>query len=334
MTQEQIATLVQTACLPGGGPVELIETHISWVLLNASFAFKLKKPLQFSFLDYSTLELREQYCREELRLNRRLAPDMYLDVLPVGYRGAQLCIDAGIDPAIDWAVQMRRMDNTRQLDRLLQAGAVRKTDLEHLARVLAPFHQANVLHGAIHYDPKSYLDDFSEIFTFENDILKHLGRHAVDTLRRWQTATPAFLSAHTNRLLERVQEGFWVDGHGDLHARNIFLTENGPVVFDCIEFNPHFRQVDVLSELAFLCMDLEYHGRADLETAFLQVYQKQWEVMPLPEDVPLFIFLKAYRAAVRLKVALLELRQHTNTALTDTTRRYWSLLEKLFATIG
>ncbi len=99
MTQEQITTLAQTACLPGGGPVELIETHISWVLLTPSYAFKFKKPLQFSFLDYSTLELREQYCREELRLNRRLAPDMYLDVLPVGYRDARLCIDADLDPA-------------------------------------------------------------------------------------------------------------------------------------------------------------------------------------------------------------------------------------------
>ncbi|MCY7327902.1 MAG: hypothetical protein LH618_05090, partial [Saprospiraceae bacterium] len=125
---------------------------------------------------------------------------------------------------------------------------------------------------------------------------------------------------------ERLEQGFWVDGHGDLHTRKIFLTET-PVVLDCIEFNPHFRRLDVLNELAFLCMDLEARDHLLLAQHFMAAYRRIWEVQPAPEDELLFLFFKAYRANIRLKVQLLELRQQQNEELLALARRYWLLLK-------
>jgi aminoglycoside phosphotransferase family enzyme len=127
----------------------------------------------------------------------------------------------------------------------------------------------------------------------------------------------------------RVRSGFWVEGHGDLHSRNIFLPKDSePVVFDCLEFSEHFRQTDVLNELAFLCMDLEFYGRGDLASVFLEAYASHWPCFEKPEDGLLFSYFKAYRANVRLKVALLEIRQHPSEKLVKTALSYWSLLKR------
>lgn len=327
MTDDQIQSLLKTGAVPGSGAqIELIETHISWVILTSDFAFKLKKPLTFGFLDFSTLEKRHFFCREELRLNRRLAPEMYLDVLPVGIVDGQITIGAmGVAP-IDYALQMRRMDNQQQMDKLLAVGAVTRQHMEQLAGVLAPFHQSVLLPDSESFHPATFWSDFADLFRFSADIVQQLGEHTNTKLVHWRNYLPAFLEKHSERLLERRRIGFWVDGHGDLHTRNIFLTKNGPVVFDCIEFSAHFRQSDILNELAFLCMDLEAQGRAELADAFLQAYSRHWNVFPKAEDHRLLLFFKAYRANVRLKIALLALRQHPTTDTIEQVRQYWQLM--------
>jgi len=140
-----------------------------------------------------------------------------------------------------------------------------------------------------------------------------------------RTELPQFVERHSQRLLERASSGLWVDGHGDLHCRNIFLTDP-PIVFDCIEFDPHLRRLDVLNELAFLSMDFDFFGRPDLGDALLRFYQKEHPCMTAPADEALFLFFKAYRANVRLKVTLLG--NHATAETTAAMRGYWGLLRK------
>ena len=321
--------LVDAGNFPGARqPAELIETHISWVILTPDFAFKIKKPVTFDFLDFSTLQKRRYFCEEEVRLNGRLAPGMYVGVLPIGMRAGQATIGETGSPVVDYAVQMHRLDNQLQMDKLLAENRVSPVQMQQLATLLASFHRQVAMTGAIVYHPDAYWTDFAEIYSLHADIENRLGARATQKMKRWGLRLPLFLEQHAGRLQERVREGFWVDGHGDLHARNIFLSGEGPIVFDCIEFNPHFRQSDILNELAFLCMDLDAREHSGLAGVFLKTYLECWNVFPQQEDWELFRFFKAYRANVRLKVALLELRQHDSAALTDQVRQYWNLLEE------
>lgn len=324
MNSGQIQRIASKSLFPGEKTgVSLIETHISWVILTDEFAFKIKKPVRFDFLDFSTLAQRRHFCEEELRLNRRLAPNMYLRVLPVGEHG----IGDSQPPVLDYCLQMHRMDNSREMDKMLLAGTVVPGDLEQLANLLAPFHLQNRLPADHAYQPEKDIHDFEALFAFEAD-LEALKVPDASLLQDWAIRIPAFLKNHAPRLETRLRNGFWVEGHGDLHSRNIFLPlGQAPIVFDCLEFNPNFRRTDVLNELAFLCMDLEYHDRKDLSDAFLKAYSGHWSCFEEKEDHLLFSYFKAYRANVRLKVALLELRQHTKEALAQTARSYWSLLK-------
>jgi aminoglycoside phosphotransferase family enzyme len=327
MTAAQIDDLLAGRRYPGAKePATLVETHISWVILTPDFAFKIKKPVRFDFLDVSTVERRRFFCGEEVRLNRRLAPAMYLDVVPVGTEDGRPAIGSLSAPVVDYAVRMRRMDETQQMDRLLDAGRVTPAQLDALAAQLAAFHREGAIDRPEAYVAGEYRQDFEDLYRQEEAAVRWLGPEAADRFRQWKETLPAFLATHAIRLRARYEQGFWVDGHGDLHARNIFLAGE-PVVFDCIEFNPHFRRLDVLNELAFLCMDLEARGHDALSRHFMEAYRQRWEVMPAPEDRLLFEFFKAYRANVRLKVGLLELRDHQPPGLAGIVQRYWSVLK-------
>ena len=324
MDKNQVHDILDRRAFPGSGVGgKLVETHISWVILTPDFAFKIKKPVRFDFLDFSTLLLRKKYCKEELRLNQRLAPETYLGVLPIGKKDGQLQIGDGTKRPVDYAVWMRREDDSRQLDRLLQAGKVQHDELRPLAHQLAVFHQKHALRNP-RFDPAELVADFADLFHHEKALKKVLGAAVAPMLNMMQETLPKFIAQHTERLRARAKAGFWVDGHGDLHARNIFLTES-PIVFDCIEFAPHLRRLDVLNELAFLCMDFDHHARPDLSDAFLRFYQEEHACIMQPEDELLFCFFKAYRANVRLKVELLG--GSGGAALTG----YWELLRVFWA---
>lgn len=322
MTPEQIHELLQELQAQSA---TLVETHISWVILLPEEVYKIKKPVRFDFLDFSTLELRRFYCEEELRLNRRLAPQMYLGIVPVGKEDGHWRF--GAEPALDYAVHMRRMDNTLQMDRLLEQNRVQPEQMRDLAALLAGFHQQNRLQGAIRYNPGGVWNDFADLFQHHDLIEQYISREAAQLLNSRRQPLEVLLRSFDDRLLERALVGFWIEGHGDLHSRNIFLTDS-PTVFDCIEFSEHFRQMDVLNELAFLCMDLEFFGRSDLAEAFLTHYRRQWEVLPDQADRQLFLYFKAYRANVRLKVLLLQLQASASPVaeVQINARRYWDLL--------
>lgn len=329
MKTEDIQSMIARGLLPDADELaSLIQTHASWVILDGRYAYKIKKPVRFSFLDFSTAELREKYCREELRLNRRLAPEMYLDVLPVvvGRDGFyQITHDSG-KPAADYAVWMNRMDEQRQMDLLLSKNLVSEEDMAPLAQLLATFHQKHRLPDMPPYQPGDYQQDFDDLFGLSPVLEKWLGKKAAARVTAMKTPLHAFLKAHEAQITQRARGGFWVDGHGDLHARNIFLLPTGPVVFDCIEFNAHFRLLDVLNELAFLCMDLQAKGHAELADAFMEYYIREWNCMASPEDIRLFHYFKAYRANVRLKIDLLQMEQAPEAQLQSDMARYLEVM--------
>ncbi len=338
MIAAEIQFLVDHRRYPGAkAPATLIETHISWVILTPELVYKIKKPVQFSFLDFSTLEKRKFYCAEEVRLNQRLAPAMYLNVVPIRRTDHdQPAIGATSGKTVDYAVQMKRMDNSRQMDQLLQRNAVTTEHLRTLATVLARFHQSVVLDPvATGYQSDANRADFEDLFLLEKQCTQLFGPNAANELAAWRSQITHFLALHEPRLRARAQAGYWVEGHGDLHGRNIFLLPEGPIVFDCIEFNPHFRKLDVLNELAFLCMELDAGGHHALEKTFMEAYLQNWNCINNAEDRRLFHYFKTYRANVRLKVTLLEWQQHHTPQLEKTAGVYWRLLTDymhLFAT--
>lgn len=290
--------------------VDQVETHASWVLITRRIAYKFKKPINFGFMDFSSLEKRKHYCEEELRLNRRLAPEMYLGVVRVvrddGGMKLERAEEEGSE-AYGYGVMMKRLDPKRKMDELLKRHEVRYRDVEAIARMLAPFHrQAEKL------DEEPSIDAFKKRF---NDIQqeggifeKLLGRKAEERVEQALISSDDFLDAHQDLLKGRVQEGMVCDGHGDLHSGNIFIEEE-PVIFDCIEFNPSFRRLDVLDEIAFFCMDLEAHNEEELASHFLKIYNQAFPVIRGRKEEALFEYYKAYRANVRAKVTAIRASQ-------------------------
>jgi len=306
MTQQQIFQIIDgyTARHPGDRP-ELVETHISWVLMARQEVFKIKKPLRFSFLDFSTLQKRRHFCEREVALNRRLAPDMYLGMVPIRDGSGIDTKGNGQGSVVEYAVWMRRMDETRQLDRLLEQGGVTRADMVELARMLAAFHQkAEVVAGA--EDWQELYREFDDLRSVMPVLESSLGAGAREGVIRVLEQAKGFLEGLDARIEARKRAGFVRDGHGDLHCRNIFMT-HPPVIFDCIEFSDALRTLDVLSEIGFLCMDLERYGRKDLSEAFLEEYVLRFPCMENKADRRLLEFYKMYRANVRMKVTALAL---------------------------
>ena len=290
--------------------VILLETHISWVILAGSYAYKIKKPVNLGFLDFSSLAARRHYCEEELRLNRRLAPDLYLEVVPVtGEFDAPRV--GGDGPVLEYAVKMRRFAQTALLDARVAGGTLYSTTVDSLARKIAAFHAAapNALttpgiEPAAGVLPPA-LENFRQMLPLleSADDLEALAR-----LRAWTLAE----HRHPARLLaQRLAEGHIRECHGDLHLGNIVLLDGEPTPFDCIEFNPALRWMDTMSEAAFPVMDLAAHGRGDLAHVFLDSYL---EAGGDYGGIPVLPFYLAYRAVVRAKISLLRGAQTDVTA--------------------
>ncbi|GAB4374866.1 MAG: bifunctional aminoglycoside phosphotransferase/ATP-binding protein [Acidobacteriota bacterium] len=303
-----IESLAQPGVLPGseGGPVEIAQTHISVVFLTRDRAFKLKKPVDFGFLDFSTPELRAHFCREELRLNRRLAPDAYLGLCPV-HRLADGRIEVGEPaasppPADELLVAMVRLPADRMLDRMLAEGTVVPRHIERIARVMASFHDRVDAgpevsrFGTREAVGRLALENFDQTVPFVGDLFDE-PRHGA--MRR---RTGMFLETRERLFARRVEEARIRDGHGDLHSPNICIVGDDPVIYDCIEFSPAYRAVDVASEIGFLAMDLEYRGRPDLARLLVDAYVRESEDEPMRAMLPFYI---AYRAMVRAKISAL-----------------------------
>lgn len=284
--------------------VELIETHISWVLLAGEFAYKIKKPVDLGFLDFSALEKRRFFCEEEVRLNQRLAPDLYLDVVPIGGTSGQPRWDRGV--AIEYAVRMRRFPQQAQLDRMLAAGELRASQLDAFAKLIADFHSTAALADADtpFGEPVTVYQPVEENFHALRGALE--SRDALEQLNVLEARGMGHFLALRDLLAVRKREGFVRECHGDLHLRNLAWVKDRPLAFDCIEFDPALRWIDVMSEIAFLVMDLHAREQGPLAARFLNGYLEHTGDYAGLDLLP---FYQVYRALVRAKVDAIRLQQ-------------------------
>lgn len=283
----------------------LIETHISWVILAGPFAYKIKKPVKFAFVDFTTMSKREQACREELRLNRRLAPHVYLDVVPITHHST--------GEVIDWAVKMRAFDAGATLDQLQ---GISEHQIDAIAEVIANFHEEL---PAI--DGQSPLGSPAQIATIVTDNLRELhgllpGDPAIKPLDAWTHQAQAKLSGF---FAERKAAGMVRECHGDLHLANIAWDCDRPLIFDGVEFSETLRSIDVINEVAFLFMDLSARRHEPLAWRMLNRYL---ETTGDYCGLRALVFYAVYRALVRAKISL-----HQNKP--DDCRRYLALALRL-----
>lgn len=278
--------------------VDHLQTHISHILLAGDYAYKIKKPVNLGFLNFTSLERRHDYCEQELRLNRRLAPDLYLDCIPIGGEPATPVL--GVEPAIEYAVRMHRFPQAALLDRALADGRLQSRHIEALARQLAAFHRhlptadPATPFGEPEQVRQPMLDDFTQARPRLSDpadlaILAEVERWTLDTSERLRP-----------RLVERKAGGWIREGHGDLHLGNIILTDEGQVIpFDGLEFNEALRWIDIVNDLAFLTMDLQARGAGPFAQRLLNTWL---EYSGDFAGMALLNYYQVYRAMVRVKV--------------------------------
>jgi aminoglycoside phosphotransferase family enzyme/predicted kinase len=278
--------------------LEMRQTNISYVILTGPFAYKIKKSVKLEFIDTSTLALRRHLCEEEMRLNRRLAADLYLDVVSITREAGGLRV-GGDGEIIDYAVRMKQFDPSQELSELLKRGEVTPQEFVDLAKRLAQFHaNASKEPTNTDYPHTTHLRD--AVLGTLAILLSHLGADAplpeLGLLAEW---TRNYLRDFLPQLRMREESGFIRECHGDLHARNVVRWRGELVPFDCLEFDPKLRWIDAMNDVAFLVMDLTAYDRKDLEFAFLNAYLEQSGDY---DGVRHLAFYAVYRALVRAMV--------------------------------
>jgi uncharacterized protein len=336
-TTAESATLIAALHDPARYPhavthIEVLETHISWVILTGPLAYKIKKPVNLGFLDFTTLDARRHCCEAELRLNRRFAPALYEDVVRITGTAQQPQIDGG-GTAIEYAVRMREFPQQALASRLLPAGALAPAHIDALAARLAGLHATAgvAAHGSPYGTPDAVIQCARENFEPLARLLHEpADASSVAALRAW---TEAEFSTHWSLFQARQRTGWVRECHGDLHLGNIVMQEDELTPFDCIEFNPALRWIDVVNEIAFLVMDLLDRGSADLAWRVLNAY---FEAGGDYAGIAVLRFYLVYRALVRAKVHALRSAQDGLDAaecqrLLAAARGYIALAERCAA---
>jgi uncharacterized protein len=314
MNENEVKSLAEEGYFrasPLHGRIE--ETHISWIILTKQFAFKIKKPLKFSFLDFSTIAKRRRYCKREVQLNSRLS-DIYLDVVQITHQNGSWHIGKGKSKIKDYAVRMKRMRSSRKMDIMLGRHEIKEKHIVELAKTIARFHKTATVTRAP-FEISTACSLFNDINVLCDYIGKYLGQPysvLIDQAVRWSNE---FLAMYASRFQDRISSGFKRDVHGDFHTGNIFIYKK-PVIFDCIEFNDSYRQIDVINEVAFFCMDLEFNRQKTLSRFFLAEYLRHFSCFQTKTDNLLFTYFKCYRANVRAKVNIISAQQESDSQRT------------------
>ena len=288
--------------------IEIAETHISWVLLVGEHAYKIKKPVRMGFLDFSTLELRKRFCHEELRLNHRYSPELYLEVLAIT-GSADAPRMGGTGSAIEYALKMRRFPSAFSFDRMADAHRLFPEHVTALAKVIAEFHQEIRPEPSIHAPfAKECIDAYVEanFSAIDRQLVRTEDHSTLNALHEWTNRENQRLQ---DVFLARASAGFVRECHGDLHLGNIVLLHGCPRLYDGIEFNPDLRWIDTMNEIAFTVMDLEARGLPHLAYLFLNHYL---EISGDYRGIELLDYYRLYRAMVRAKVAMIRREQTQN----------------------
>ncbi len=307
--------------------VKILQTHISYVALTGKYAYKIKKPVNFGFLDFSTLDKRKHFCEEELRLNKRLSPDIYLDVIPITQKEDKLVLN-GDGEIVDYALKMREFPQEQIMSNLLKKGRISEEIIERLCCQIVDFYKSSKNSKEIDNYGKleSVKQNIDENFEQTESVIgKTISKQSFDFIKN---ANEEFFKRKTSILEKRKNEGFIKDCHGDLHSGNIVVTKNGKIIiFDCIEFNRRFRFIDVASDIGFLAMDLDYLNWPYLSSYLIKLYVQKSGDSSIFEVLN---FYKSYRAYVRGKVTGFALND-TNIAeterrkLTEIAKKYFEL---------
>lgn len=304
MTQTAIPPLIEQMMQPGfyahqvQEPIQLIQTHVSYVFLTGDYAYKVKKPVNFGFLDFSTLEKRQHFCSEELRMNQPIAPDIYLEVLPIAEAGDKFVLGGAGQP-VEYALKMCQFPQEALFIKIFEAGKLTEAHMEELGRVVAQFHaQAPT---------NDYIRSFGEVSKIREAFDENYqqtekyigGPQTQQQFEETKQFTDTFFEEQQELLATRRENNWIRECHGDLHLRNICLWHDKIELFDRIEFNEDFRFVDVMFDIAYAVMDLEARQRPDLANAYLNTYVEQtgdWEGLQV---LPLYLNRQSY---VRAKV--------------------------------
>lgn len=278
------------------GSVELMQTHISFVFLAGKFVYKVKKAVDFGFLDFTTLEKRRFFCEKELELNRRLCGDMYLGVVPINKADAIRIKGAG--ETVEYAVKMKRMPQEKMMSRLLEEGKIDAQFMDKIAKVIADFHAKT--------ETNTHISEFGSLATIETNwdenfaqTEEYIGKTiSAEDFKLIRKEVNGFMKRNVSLFEKRIAEGKIRDCHGDIHSGNIFVADK-IYIFDAIEVNERFRYSDVAADVAFLAMDADFRGRSDLANFFIERYIKYSGDEELTKLLP---FYKCYRAYVRGKV--------------------------------
>jgi len=307
--------------------VELVQTQMSFLFLTGDYVYKVKKPVDLGYLDYTTLDKRRFFCQQEIELNRRLCPEIYLEVVPIVSSRGQIRL-GGEGDAIEYAVKMKQLPAERMMDRLLPRDLVTEEMVARVAEKLAAFHDKAATspeisaYGELDAIMINTTENFTQTEKYMDISIPSQKCHQI------KTYTDNFVKSNESLFNRRVQDGRIKDCHGDLHAAHVCLSD-GIYIYDCIEFNDRFRYGDVASEVAFLAMDLDRFQRADLSQAFVNAYIRMSQDKELSQ---LLNFYKCYRAYVRGKVASfmlddLHVSEEEKTSALAAASRYFELAE-------
>ena len=296
--QKQViqAMLTPEAYPENPGKIELIQTHISLVFLTENYVYKVKKAVNFGFLDFSTLDKRHLFCEKELELNRRLCPEIYLEVVPINKSDTIRIIGSG--ETVEYALKMKRLPQERIMTLLIKEGKVDKKTIDEIAKIVADFHSKAKTNpeidefGSLKIVKINWAENFAQTSKYVNQTIPQKDFQLI------QAEIDDFMENKKMLFENRVADKRIRDCHGDLHSGNIFVTDR-ICIFDAIEFNDRFRYSDVVSDVAFLAMDLDYQNRSDLADYFIERYLAYSKD---PQLILLLAFYKCYRAYVRGKV--------------------------------
>lgn len=311
----RLAFLRMLACEEASRSASVIETHMSWVFLTDRHAYKLKKPVRYDYLDFSTLDARRQSCEDEIRLNRRLAPDVYLGVVALSVDAQGGMHLGGAGPIIDWLVRMRRLPADQMMDSAIAAQSLTRDDVRHVAGYLSRFYAGC---ARLALEPAPYRQRFAlDIGDNLRELTDPAFRLPADPVRAACAAQCAFLEQHAGLLDQRVRDGRIVEGHGDLRPEHICLRPRLAII-DCLEFSRDLRTLDAADELGYLALECERLGAPWAGDVLFAAYTA------ITGDAPgaaLVHFYQSYRACLRAKIAIWHLKEERFRRSPKWTRR-------------